>query len=93
MFLTIVGSSTYDLLRNLLAPKKPAEYKFKELVDVLQRHFEPAPLIIAELFHFHKRDKYEGEGVADYTAALKQYAKCCDFAEFLEEAIRVWTKE
>ena len=58
VFLAIVGSSTYDLLRNLVAPKKPAEYKFKELVDVLQRHFEPAPLIIAERFHFHKRDQH-----------------------------------
>ena len=88
VFLAIVGSSTYDLLRNLVAPKKPAEYKFKELVDVLQRHFEPAPLIIAERFHFHKRDQHEGEGVADYAAVLKQYAERCDFAEFLEQALR-----
>ena len=88
VFLAIVGSSTYDLLRNLVAPKKPAEYKFKELVDVLQRHFEPAPLIIAERFHFHKRNQHEGEGVADYAAVLKQYAERCDFAEFLEQALR-----
>ena len=69
-------------------PENPAEYKFKELVDVLQRHFEPAPLIIAERFHCHKRDQHEGEGVADYAAVLKQYAERCDFAEFLEQALR-----
>ena len=87
-FVAIVGRSTYDLLRNLVAPKKPAEYKFKELVDVLQRHFEPAPLMIAERFHFHKRDQHKGEGVADYAAVLKQYTERCDFVEFLEQALR-----
>ena len=48
VFLAVIGSTTYDLLRNLVAPKKPAEFKYKELVEVLQKHFEPAPLIIAE---------------------------------------------
>lgn len=56
VFLALFGSTTYDLLRNLVAPYKPAEFKYKKLVEVSQKHFEPAPLIITERFHFHKRD-------------------------------------
>lgn len=88
VFLPIVGNTTYYLLRSLVAPKKSAEFKYKELVEVLQKHFEPAPLIIAERFHFYKRDQLEGEGVADYAAILKQYAEPCEFAEFPEQALR-----
>ena len=88
MFLAVIGSSNYELLRNLVALQKPAENKYKELIESLQKRFEPAPLIIAERFHFHKRDQLEGEGVADYAAILKQYAERCEFAEFLEQALR-----
>ena len=31
-FLSVVGRSTYNLLRSLLAPKKPTEKTFEELV-------------------------------------------------------------
>ena len=48
VFLAVIASLTYELLRNLVAPQKPAEYKYKELVEVLKKHFEPAPLIIVE---------------------------------------------
>lgn len=34
VFLAVDGSKTYDLLRNLVAPQKPAEFKYKKLVEV-----------------------------------------------------------
>ena len=88
VFLTIMGSKTYELLRNLVAPGKPADLKYQELVEILGKHFNPAPLLIAERFHFHTRNQNEGEGVADYAAALKKYAERCKFDSFLEQALR-----
>jgi len=61
-FLTTIGSKTYNLLRDLLAPTKPSEVKFTELVKTLRDHYEPKPIVIAERFHFHKREQHEGEG-------------------------------
>ena len=88
VFPTIIGSKTYELLRNLVAPGKPADLKYQELVEVLGKHFNPAPLLIAERFHFHNRNQNDGEGVADYAAALKKYAEWCQFDSFLEQALR-----
>ena len=87
-FLTTVGSKTNNLLRDLLAPAKPSAMKYAELVETLQSHYEPKPLIIAKRFHFHKRDQLEGESVAEYSAALKKCSERCEFKAFLEEALR-----
>ena len=88
VFLTSVGSKSYNLLRDLKAPAKPSEFKLAELLKTLSNHFQPKPIIIAERFHFHKRDQDEGEGVADYAAALKRCSERCEFGEFLEQALR-----
>ena len=47
VFLAVVGATTYKLLKSLLAPEKPNTKTFDELVNVLQRHYKPKPLIIA----------------------------------------------
>ena len=87
-FLTVVGSTTYNLLRDLLAPEKPSSRKLTELKSVLQSHYDPKPLIIAERFQFHKREHKEAESVSDYCAALKRASEHCEFKPFLEEALR-----
>ena len=78
----------YNVLRDLLAPAKPSEVKFEELVKTLRDHYEPKPIVIAERFHFHKLEQHEGEGVATYSAALKKCSEHCAFGTFLEEALR-----
>ena len=87
-FLTTIGSKTYNVLRDLLAPAKPSEVKLEVLVKTLRDHYEPKPIVIAERFHFHKREQHEGEGVAAYSAALKKCSEHCAFGTFLEEALR-----
>ena len=57
--LTTIGSKTYNILRDLLAPAKPSKLKFEELVETLRNHYEPKPIVIAERFHFHKREQHE----------------------------------
>ena len=87
-FLTTIGSKTYNVLRDLLAPEKPSAVKFEDLVKTLRDHYEPKPIVIVERFHFHKREQHEGEGVAAYSAALKKCSEHCAFGTFLEEALR-----
>ena len=88
VFLSVVGAKTYSLLRDLLAPSKPQEKTMNELTQTLKRHFEPKPLVIAERFHFHRRNQIATESVSEYVAQLRGLATHCEFGEFLNDALR-----
>ena len=88
LMLTHLGPGAYDTLRNLLAPAKLAEQTYKKLVETLNDHYAPKPLVIAERFRFYKRDMGEQESITAYMAELRRLASTCDFGAFLEEALR-----
>ena len=41
IFLNTVGASTYQLIKSQLAPSKPAERSFNELVKLVRDHHQP----------------------------------------------------
>ena len=88
VLLSVVGSKTYAVLSDLLAPTLPKEKTYAEISAVLLKHYEPTRVVIAERFHFHKREQRAGESMADYEAALRRLATNCQFGEFLEQALR-----
>ncbi len=89
VFLSVVGGKSYELLRNLCALTKPKDKHYQELKDLLKGHFKPKPLVIAERYHFHRRDQAEGESIAEYVAKLRRLSRTCEFgAEYLSEALR-----
>jgi len=66
VFLSTIGGKTYELLRNLVSPVRPETLKLDELTGALTKHFEPAPVVIAERFHFHRRNQRADESVAEF---------------------------
>ena len=88
VLLTVIGSSTYALLTSLLAPCKPREKSFAELSETLRSHFDPKPLMIAERFHFHRRNQASGESISEYVAELRRLATHCEFGDYLQQALR-----
>ena len=86
--ITVIGASTYKLLKNLVAPGKPATKKLGELIEVLQHHFQPKLITIAERFKFHQRNQADGESVMNYMAKLRHLATTCNFEQFLDQALR-----
>ena len=88
IFLSSIGVRTYALLRDLVAPDAPGSRSFKEISEVLSRHFQPRRLVIAERFHFHRRAQAVGESIAEFDAALRKLATHCEFGETLEETLR-----
>ena len=60
---------------------------FDEIVAALSEHYEPKPLVIAERFHFHKRNQAASETVVEFIAELRWLARHCEFKTFLEEAL------
>ena len=88
MFLSVIGGRTYSLLRNLLAPAKPSEKELDYLTATLKNHYEPKKIVIAERFHFHRRNQAVGESIADYVAELRRLSTHCRFEAYLEQALR-----
>ena len=88
IFLTEVGSKVYSTLSNLPASTKPKDTPFVDIVRVVEKHYNPKPLEIAQSFHFGTRNQKSGESVGDYVLALKRLAFRCNYGEFLDRALR-----
>ena len=48
VFLTFIGPSVYKLLRNLLAPDKPADMEYETLQETVKQYYNPRP---SEIIH------------------------------------------
>ena len=85
--MSIVGTKSYSLLRNLLAPESPSSKSVGELLDALQSHLQPEPVVIAERYKFYQRSQNSDESVVAFIAELKRLAATCDFKTHLDEAL------
>ena len=88
VFLAMVGPQTYQLLKNLCDPDNPNTKSYAALKGILQAHYEPAPIVIAERHKFWTASQGEDESVSDFVARLKKLASTCSFGAFLTEALR-----
>ena len=88
VFLSVVGVQPYTLLRDLVSPAKPKEKTFAQLTEVLKKHYEPTRIVIAERFYFHRRNQQPDESIVQYIAELRRLATHCQFAGYLDEALR-----
>ena len=55
VLLTVVGPEAYGLIWDLVAPHKPGENSYQEIVDAMKEHINPKPMVIAEQYKFHRR--------------------------------------
>ena len=78
----------YKLLCDLLAPVKPGEKSYQDLVKLIQDHSAPKPSEIVQRFKFKNRSRNEGESVADFVAALSNLAEHCAYNDTLETMLR-----
>ena len=88
ILLSVCGSKTYKLIRNLTMPGKPSDKTFKEIVELVQNHENPKPSAIVQRFKFNTRFRKPGESIASYVAELRNISEHCDFQNTLEEMLR-----
>ena len=88
VFLAVIGPDAYKLLKNLCDPHNPNTRTFTALSQLLQGHYEPAPIVIAERHKFWTATQGESESVSEFVARLKKLASTCSFGEFLLQALR-----
>ena len=88
ILLSVCDPTTYQLIRNILAPVQPTDRSFSELVELVERHRNPKPSVIVRRYNFNTGMKQPGESVADYTAKLRKIAEHCSFGNTLEDMLR-----
>ena len=76
------------MLSGFLAPAKPGEKSFDQIVETFTAHFDPAPLEIIEHFTFNTRVWKTSKSIAIYVSELRTIAKNCNFGETLETMLR-----
>ena len=88
ILLSCCGPQTYQLVKNLLAPEKPSDKTYTEIVGLVGGHLNPKPSIIVQRFIFHSRGRRESESVASYVTELRRLSEHCGFGETLQDMLR-----
>lgn len=88
MFITLAGPEVYSTLKNLIAPRKPDDLCYEDAKAILQQHYSPPKLVIAERFTFHKCHQKESQSIGEYIVEIKSLATSCEFGNFLDDALR-----
>jgi len=76
---SVCGAATYQLIKNLLAPTKPTDATFKDIVKLLTEHYQPKPFRVVQ--HYISHGRKQGESVATYTAELKHLSGNFEFGD------------
>ena len=84
ILLSVCGQSTYKVLRNLVAPKKPGECAYKDILGHLRCYYSPKPSIIVQQCKFNTRYRQQGESAAKFMAELRQIAQFVAMAKPLK---------
>ena len=82
ILLNVCGTQTYKLLRSLLPEGTLNTKSYEELVQLLQKHYDPKPLPIVQRLYFNTRTRTSGELMADYVAALRGLVLHCTERSF-----------
>ncbi|XP_041651122.1 uncharacterized protein K02A2.6-like [Cheilinus undulatus] len=88
ILISVVGASTYSLMRNLLSPEKPKDKSYQQLVLLLKNHFDPKPSEIVQRYKFDSRSRMPNETVMDYVAELRRLAQDCNYGDTLQQMLR-----
>ena len=88
IFLTVCGATTYQLIRNLVAPEKPTERSLDELIQLVEDHHAPKPSVTVHRFKFNSRTQSDGETIAAFVAELRRLSEHCDFGDQLDNMLR-----
>ncbi|KAK9727715.1 hypothetical protein QE152_g19025 [Popillia japonica] len=78
MFITLAGSSVYQTLKNLAAPRKPVELTYPEVTSLLSKHYAPPVSEIYERFIFNKCVQKSDQSIAEYIVELPQAGEAAE---------------
>lgn len=87
ILLSALTENSYKLVRDLGHPKEIGTLSYKDIVEILDNHFQPRKCIIAERHRFHCATQLTGEGLKEWAARVRSLAAHCKFPS-LDETMR-----
>ena len=84
ILLSVCGSSTYQLIKNVLAPRVPTQVEFGKLMTT---HLQPPPSETVQHYLFNSRMHCPSESIATYVAELNKLAEHCKFRATLDQML------
>ena len=96
ILLSVCGTETYQLIRNLVAPSKPmdeptdkpTDKTFEDLVKLVQEHHTPPPSEIVHHFKFNLRTQRDGKSITEFVSELRQLLEHCRFEGTLDDMLQ-----
>ena len=88
ILLSSCGPSTFQLIRNLVAPNKLSSKSFEELVDLVKAHYNPKPSAIVSHFKFYSCIRNHGETVEAFVARFCHLTEHSNYGATLKEMLR-----
>jgi hypothetical protein len=88
ILLTVCGAETFKLISSLVAPAKPGEKSFDELIKITNKHFHPTPSVIVERFKFYSKVRQPGQSVSQFVVELRHLTRHCEYGESLNDMLR-----
>ena len=88
VLLSVCGTKTYHIIRDLVGPSKPTNLEYDEIVTKVQEHYNPTPVVIVQRYKFNSRLRQPEESVATFVAALRHLAIHCDYGDSLNDMLR-----
>ena len=85
--IAIMGKRTYTVLQDLCKPDLPADKVFRDLRTLLNDHYQPKKIEVAETFKFHRCFQTDKETVVEFSARLRGMAANCNFGAFLNRSL------
>ncbi|XP_055604630.1 uncharacterized protein LOC129752868 [Uranotaenia lowii] len=88
LILHYMGTETYNILCDHIAPTEPECKTYEEIVTVLGEYFDPEPLEMVELWKFRHLKQLENQSVLEYATMLQRESKYCKFEDYLQKGLR-----
>ena len=88
IFFSVLGAKTYKLVRGLTRPATPKDKTYKELTEIIKKHYVPKPSVIVQRYKFNIRVRKTGESISTFVAEVPASSEHCEFGNTLEEMLR-----
>lgn len=88
VLLTLIGTHSYKILRDLCGPVLPKDKTFEELCALLTKQFSPRSSVFRKRIKFYHLKQSAGETINNYYVRIKNAAMLCKFGNRLDEVIK-----
>ena len=78
----------FSVTTKLGAAEKLEDFSYDQLIEILTKHYDPAPSQIMQRYKFHTRERGPSESIANYVAELKSIGGLCGFQDTLPDMLR-----